>query len=137
MLGEIKVSHLLYMDGLKIYAKDANEMEICRDIVETFRSDIGMSFGLDKCAVIHTLKGKIVSSTIVEGIPTMSVKESYRYLGVLESSDILHSQVKESVTKEYTRRIRKTLNTKISSCNTITAISAFAMPVMRYGFGIL
>ena len=83
MLGEIKVSHILYMDGLKISAKDANEMEICRDIVETFRSDIVMSFGFDKCAVIHTLKGKIVSSTIVEGIPTMSVKESYKYLGIL------------------------------------------------------
>ena len=72
MLGDIKVSHIIYMYDLKIYTKEAKEMEICRDIVDSFSSDIGISFGLDKCAVVHTLKGVNVSSNIVEVIPTMS-----------------------------------------------------------------
>ena len=47
-------------------------MKRCREIVETFSSDIGMSFGSEKCAVIHTMKGGNVSSNIVDLIPTMS-----------------------------------------------------------------
>ena len=74
-------------------------MERCLNIVETFNSNISMSFGLDKCAVIHTLKREIVSSTIFEVIPTMSGKDGYKYLSLLESSNILYSPVKEAVTK--------------------------------------
>ena len=56
---EKKISNLLYIDDLKVYAKHAIEMERCRALIKEFSDDIAMTFGLDKCAGVHMKKGKI------------------------------------------------------------------------------
>ena len=68
---------------------------------------------------------------------TARSEDNYKYLGLLGISDILHSQVQETVTNEYTRKIRNIINTKISGRNTIAEINAFAIPGLRYGFGMV
>ena len=55
-----KLNHLLYMDDLKLYAKSQNEIESLIHTVSIFSNDIGMEFGLDKCATIKMKRGKLV-----------------------------------------------------------------------------
>ena len=38
------------MDDLKLYTKDDSELESLSKIVKRFSDDIGMKFGLSKCA---------------------------------------------------------------------------------------
>ena len=38
------------MDDLKLYAKDYSELEGLLKIVKGFSDDVGMEFGLNKCA---------------------------------------------------------------------------------------
>ena len=45
-----KISHLLYMDDLKLYGKSSNELESLLNTVRIFSTDISMEFGLEKCA---------------------------------------------------------------------------------------
>ena len=40
------------MDDLKLYAKDDSELEGLLRIVNGFSNDIGMEFGLSKCAKV-------------------------------------------------------------------------------------
>ena len=47
-----KINHLLFMDDLKLYGKDKDELEKLVDVVSVFSRDIGMEFGLEKCAVL-------------------------------------------------------------------------------------
>ena len=96
-----------------------------------------MEFGLSKCAVIHMKKGKISNSPCVKGIPELSGEDSYKYLGILQTDTILHDKVKESTRKEYLQRVRKILKANINAKYTTDAIKTYAMPVLRYGFGIL
>jgi hypothetical protein len=57
-----KISHLLYMDDLKLIAKSEEELQRQIRTVKTFSDDIHMEFGLEQCANI-TLKGeKLISS---------------------------------------------------------------------------
>jgi hypothetical protein len=42
------ISHLLYMDDLKIYAANDTQLKHMINIVHKFSEDIGMTFGLDK-----------------------------------------------------------------------------------------
>ena len=59
-----------------------------------------MEFGLERCATLTIHKGK---ATHTEGltlsnnntIKGMSIKESYKYLGVQQAEDIKHHQVKK------------------------------------------
>ena len=42
------MSHLLYMDDIKMYAKNEQDIDILIHINRIYSNDIGMSFGLDK-----------------------------------------------------------------------------------------
>ena len=49
-IGTEQITHLLCMDDLKLYTKDDSELESLSKIVKRFSDDIGMKFGLSKCA---------------------------------------------------------------------------------------
>ena len=136
-VGKKKINHLLYIDDLKVYAKDEEEMVRCKNLVEEFSNDIGMEFGLDKCAVLHLKKGNITNSPIVEEIPLMGCDDQYKYLGIVQCNENITEEVKKKAKREYFNRVRGILKSDISARNITNAICAFAMPIMRYGFGIV
>ena len=45
-----QIHHLLHMDGLKLYAKKEREVDSLINTVRIFSEDMGMKFGLAKCA---------------------------------------------------------------------------------------
>jgi len=45
--------------------------------------------------------------------------------------------MKESLNQEYSRSLRMILKSELNDKNKITAIGALAVPVLRYGFGII
>ena len=54
------VNHLLFMDDLKLYGKSKDEVDALLGLVQEYSSDIGMEFGMDKCAVLGIKNGKRV-----------------------------------------------------------------------------
>ena len=54
---ERKISHLLYMDDLKLLGRNENELKNEMKIVHTISKDMNMNFGLGKCARICIKKG--------------------------------------------------------------------------------
>ena len=127
------VNHLLYMDDLKLYGRN--------DTVRIFSSDIGMQFGIDKCAVLVMKRGKLVLCDGIEmpdGNSIREVEESgYKYLGVLEADDLNHAAMKEVICKEYFRRIRKILKSKLNGGNVVNAMNSRAVSIIRYSAGIV
>jgi hypothetical protein len=61
----------------------------------------------------------------------------YKYLGIEESEGIQHQQMKERLKQEYRRRLRMILKSELNARNKIKTIGAFAVPVLRYCFGII
>ena len=51
------MNHLLYMDDLKLYAKDKKELDNFIQTVRVFSKDMGMDFGIEKCAMIQMKRG--------------------------------------------------------------------------------
>ena len=105
-IADTKVSNLLYIHDLKVNAKNEEEMERCCALIAMFSRDIKMEFGLQKCAVIHIQKGIIQDSPCVHNMPLVSSNDSYKYLGILQSSIIHHDMMKEKAKKEYFNMIR-------------------------------
>ena len=74
--------------------------------VRVFSEDIGMKFGIEKCAMLVMEKGKIVKSVGIElpdGQVVKSFQEggSYKYLGILDADKFLEQKIKLNVSKEY------------------------------------
>ena len=68
-------------------------------LIKEFSDDIQMSFGLDKCAVIHMKRGKVSESTETWEIPLLTGDDDYKYLGIMESNMILHEKAKTKAKK--------------------------------------
>ena len=58
-IGTERITHLFYMDDLKLYAKDDNELGGLLRIVNGFSYDIGMESGLSKCDKAAFKRGKL------------------------------------------------------------------------------
>ena len=57
--NEEKINHLLFMDDLKLYAKNEKGLESLAQTVRIINDDIGLEFGIDKCATLVLKSGKI------------------------------------------------------------------------------
>jgi hypothetical protein len=137
-----KISHLLYMDDLKLIAKSQEELQKQIQIFKTFSDDIYMHFGLEKCAKITIKRGKLTHSQnlvidINKEIREFEQGKTYKYLGIEEGEGIQHQQMKEKLKQEYNRGLRMILKFELNARNKITAIGILALPVLRYSFGII
>jgi hypothetical protein len=56
---ERKISHLLYMDDLKLIGRSEEELTNEIQIVRTLSTDIKMKFGWEKCARVCLKSGKV------------------------------------------------------------------------------
>jgi len=106
-----KISHLFYMDDLKLFAKSEEELQKQIQTAKTISDDIDMELGLEKCAKIAFKGGKLSSPTKFsdrhQQINTRArTGENVQYLGIEESEGIQHQQMKERVKQEYSRRLR-------------------------------
>ncbi|TKS65715.1 R2DM Retrovirus-related Pol polyprotein from type II retrotransposable element [Collichthys lucidus] len=54
------ISHLLYMDDIKLYARNEREIDSLIHTTRIYSNDVGMSFGLDKCGRMVSKKGKMI-----------------------------------------------------------------------------
>ena len=61
-------------------------------------------------------------------IRTLEKNETYKYLGILEADTIKQVEMKNKIQKEYLRRTRKLLETKLSVRNLIKGINTLAVP---------
>ncbi|XP_066930545.1 uncharacterized protein [Clytia hemisphaerica] len=136
-----KVSHLMFMDDLKLYAPNDKLLNNLIDIVKRFSDDIKMTFGIDKCNKLTIIRGKVKKSDNTrldngDEIKSLNNQEYYKYLGFKEQ-DQLSPNTKAALKVEYFTRIKKILKTELNSKNTITAINAYAIPALSYGFQIV
>ena len=140
-LGDVKINHLLFMDDLKMFAKNKNEIDSLVSTVQMISQDIGMQFGVKKCGVTIMKRGKLVESEDIELTNGESIKEvgveGYKYLGILELDKIKEKEMKELFRKEYLRRVNLIMKSKLNGRNKILAANTWAVSLMRYGAGIL
>ena len=59
--------------------------------------------------------------------------DGYKYLGILEADDLKHAYI----SKDYLRRIRKILKSKLNGGDVVSAINARAVSIIRYGEWII
>ena len=137
-----KINHLMYMDDFKLFAKNHKELETLIHAVRKYSQDIGMEFGKEKYSMLVMKSSKWYMTDGMElpnhdKIKTLGENETYKYLGILEADTIKQVQMKDKIRKEYHRRTRKLLETKLSSRNLIKGINSWAVPLIRYSGSFL
>ena len=107
------------MDDLKLYGSNQNEIDSLVRTVKIVTKVISMKFGIDKCGVLATNRGKEVECNGIElegGEEIGQIgEEGYNFLGILEKDDIYQEEMEEKIRKEYFKRLRATLKSKLTA----------------------
>ena len=80
----------MYMDDIKLLAKNGKELKTLIHAVRIYSQDIGMEFGIEKCAILIM---KARNDTFSKGwnyhekIRMIGEKETYKHLGILEADN--------------------------------------------------
>ena len=132
-----KINYLLFMNDLKLYSRSEKRLDSLVQVVRVFSEDIGMEFGIEKCAMLVVEKGKIVKSVGIELLDSKVIKslqegESYKYLGILEADKFLEEKMKLNVSKDYIRGLRKVLKSKLNGGNLVRGVNTWAVSLLRY-----
>ena len=90
------------MDDLKLYSNSEKERDPLIQTVRLFSADIGMDFGIEKCAILVMKKSRLVKLEEIvlpdsKVIKSLKEGEGYKYLGVLESVWSLVEDIKIKV----------------------------------------
>ena len=127
----------MYMNDIKLFAKNEKELETLIHAVWIYSQDMGMEFGTEKCAMLVMKRGKRHMNDGMElpnhnKIRTLGENETYKYLVILQADTIKQVEMKDKIRKEYLWRTRKLLETKLSSRNLNKGINTWAVPLVRY-----
>jgi len=114
--NETIASHLIFMDDLKLYAANDQQLNSQIKIVKLFSDDIGMSFGIDKCSKVTIKRGQIVNSENItldngEILKTLDRNKQYRYLGFNEHQ-LTDKNTKTALKNEYFKRLKMLLKSE-------------------------
>ena len=131
------INRLLFMDDLKLYSRSEKGLESLVQTVCVFGEDIGMAFCIKKCAMLVMEKEKIVKSVGIElpdskVIKSLQEAESYKYLRILEVDKFLEEKMKLNASKEYIRRLRKVLKSKMNGGNLVRGDNTWVVSLLQY-----
>ena len=122
---------------MKLYSRSEKGLYSLVKTVRVFSEDIGMEFGIEKCAMLVIEKGKIVKSVGIEVpdgkvIKSLQEGECHKYLGILEADTFLEENMKLNVSEEYIRRLRKVLKSELNGGNLVRGVDTWAVALLRY-----
>ena len=128
------------MDDLKLFAKSKKQIDSLVQTMHIFSEGFGMEFGIKKCGVLTMEREKVIRTDgirLPDGQDMKDINETgYTYLGILETDKINEREMKEKFSKEYLRRLRLILRSKLNGRKKVIAVNIWAVSVMRYGAGI-
>ena len=104
-----RVTHLLFMDDLKVYVRDERAMKKALSLVDRVSKAVRMELGLRKCAVANIIRGKLQEGGVLalsddRTVPAASKDDPYRYLGVEQVIEPDFKTVKKKLVEKYMSR---------------------------------
>ena len=99
-----KITQLMFIDDIKLFAKNEKELETLIHVVRIYSQDIGMEFSIEKCAMLVMKSGKGHLSDLMEllnqeKIRTFVGKETNKYFSILEADTTKQVEIKKKFKK--------------------------------------
>ena len=137
-----RVTHLLLMDDLKVYARDERAMKKALSLVDRVSKAVGMELGLRKCAVANIKRGKLQEAGALalsddRTVPAARKDDPYRYLGVEQVIEPALTTVKKKLVEKYMLRLWRIWSSDLNSKYKAQATNVWAVSIFKYFFGIL
>ena len=136
------MTHLLFMDDLKVYARSPTTLETALGVVDRVSRAVGMELGLRKCAVAHVASGRLTTGEDFilpedRHISAVTNGNTYRYLGIEQVFKPDLKAIRGRLSKTYVKRLRKIWSSDLNSKHKVQATNVWAVSIFRYFYSHL
>ena len=140
--GTERITHLFFMDDLKVYAGSRQDLKRMLRVVDQASEAVGMALGLRKCAAVLVSQGKVKECENLaipndREIGALGAEESYRYLVINQSLKDHDIMVKQKLIEKYLARLNAIWSTSLSGKTKVKLTNSWAISVFRYYFSCL
>ena len=123
-------NHLLFVDDLKLFAKDDTTLEAMMEETTSFFEIVGLEMNKEKSATNSTACQN--EATLIGGA------EGYKYLGITEDScSRTKPETLVIIKQKMMGRVEKLCKTKLNAKNLFKAINEFAISPINYFTGVV
>ena len=134
------INHLLYMDDLKLYAKDQNNIDRLHKKEEEIMSQICLNINNKKSGYLPSPSNSIHTHKIADNLSRLSMiheKNMYKYLGTYQTNLIDQKINRTIIIKEFGSRLSKLVQKPLIHRNLRTSINECCSSLLNYTSGIL
>lgn len=142
---QLTLSHLLYMDDLKLYGSSAKNLTELLKVVESISTAINMKMNTKKCAVAHFIPRKVRKKQVVDGntasaveilgFPTIDGGSLYKYLGMEQAIGIGESEAWKRVEERCCKTARQIWTSDLTFRQKVNAYNTTVIPALTYVVG--
>jgi hypothetical protein len=140
---QLKLSHLFYMDDLKVYANSREDLTKLLDKVKAISAAISMKLNTKKCAKAHFTPKRMRDETTEseeesnssEGcldIPTLEGGSTYKYLGIEQTFGLHESDTWDRVEEKCSAVVRQIWESDLTFRQKVNSYNTKVIPALRY-----
>lgn len=130
-LFEGKVTHLLYIDDLKLYELRFRRIQQQYKLTKRIGKVVGLEPNPAKCGICRP-KGEPHTTVNHDNIPKVTVENNYKYLGIKEDSEILVKETIVTAAEKFQAELTRIWRSKASSWNKMNATNVKANALVKY-----
>ena len=135
-----KITHVLFVNDLKTYHRSEQKAATVASKLKQMFANIGLKWGINKCAAIHMKRGKLVINDNTNEMPeskdcsnpVIGSEDYYKFLGKYQNTQHLEDKVIEEASKECENRLWAVWTSPLSVPLRARATNVYAVPVLQY-----
>lgn len=137
---QMTVSHLFYMDDLKLYANSPENLERLINKVETISAAISMILNTKKCAKAHfetrAMRKKRENGPAIEdgvtSIPLLEARSTYKYLGIEQRIGLEETDAWDRVAAKCCAVAKKIWESDLTFRQKVNSYNMTVVPALKY-----
>ena len=138
--SQCAITHLYYIDDLKIYSSSRKELERMHmiTVLSDVSTEAGLQFCVEKSNVCIIERGKIADPSdgtevnAIDSIEHIDPDRPYKYLSVLQTSRPHTDDVVDKVSNKCLKRANIVWSSDLSGFHKVKAHNTWAVPVVSY-----
>lgn len=135
---QLKLSHLFYMDDLKLYADSPENLSTLIGKVATTSTAISMKMNTKKCAQAHFTPRWLVDNEADgepapgDNIPSLEGGSTYKYLGIEQTFGIQETDAWDRVEEKCCAVVRQIWESDLTFRQKVNSYNTKVIPALRY-----